>query len=172
MLMVLPVLLGEVDLSRMQGGVLGVFDRVGEVVTAARLELASRAGGTHQLANVLLMDEFLPLGTFSWRTWSGTGALPSTPGGPTTDPLTHKRAEQAGGNEVSSGFQYHEADNYFGFGFDGWQSGNNAGIHGFPEFHGKDKEMGFIRRQFPTGRLETLLTSTLHQLDGAITTGA
>ena len=61
-----------------------------------------------------------------------------------------------------------DADAYFGFGFDGWQSG----IHEFPAF--KDygngiSENGFIRRAFPMGKLEKLLSATLHQLEDAVT---
>ena len=44
MVALLPVILGEVDVARMQGGVVGLLDRVGEAMAAARLQLAARAG--------------------------------------------------------------------------------------------------------------------------------
>ena len=71
---------------------------------------------------------------------------------------------------ADSGFQYQDADAYFGFGFDGWQSG----IHDFPAFtddrsSNAISENGFIKRGFPTGKLEKLLSTTLHQLEDAVT---
>ena len=87
--------------------------------------------------------------------------------------LAAKAGQGLRGKESSvvgdSGFQYQEADAYFGFGFDGWQSG----IHEFPAFKDESSnaisENGFIKRGFPLGKLESLLSTTLHQLEGAVT---
>ena len=86
--------------------------------------------------------------------------------------LAAKAGQGLGEKENSvgdAGFQYQDADAYFGFGFDGWQSG----IHEFPAFKDESSnaisENGFIKRGFPMGKLETLLSTTLHQLEGAVT---
>ena len=42
--MVVPILMGEVDLQRMSGGAIGFLDRISQVVTAAKLKLAARQG--------------------------------------------------------------------------------------------------------------------------------
>lgn len=149
-MVVLPVLMGEVDLQRMSGGAIGLLDRLSQVVAAAKLKLAARQGG-----RVI----FKPGNCFS----SGEQA----DGG-----LAAKAGQGLGVKESSvgdAGFQYQEADAYFGFGFDGWQSG----IHEFPAFKDESSnaisENGFIKRGFPMGKLETLLSTTLHQLEGAVT---
>ena len=46
--MVVPILMGEVDLQRMSGGAIGFLDRISQVVTAAKLKLAARQGGGEQ----------------------------------------------------------------------------------------------------------------------------
>ena len=46
--MVVPILMGEVDLQRMSGGAIGFLDRISQVVTAAKLKLAARQGGRKQ----------------------------------------------------------------------------------------------------------------------------
>ena len=83
--------------------------------------------------------------------------------------LAAKAGENLGDKDISvsdSGFQYQDAGDYFGFGFDGWQSG----IHEFPDFkENAISENGFMRRGFPLGKLESLLASTLHQLEAAVT---
>jgi len=43
-MVVLPILMGEVDLQRMSGGAIGLLDRLSEVVAAAKLQLAARQG--------------------------------------------------------------------------------------------------------------------------------
>ena len=48
LLVVVPILMGEVDLQRMSGGAIGFLDRVSQVVTAAKLKLAARQGGGKQ----------------------------------------------------------------------------------------------------------------------------
>ena len=45
LLVVVPILMGEVDLQRMSGGAIGFLDRISQVVTAAKLKLAARQGG-------------------------------------------------------------------------------------------------------------------------------
>ena len=76
---------------------------------------------------------------------------------------------QKGSSVGDAGFQYQDSDAYFGFGFDGWQSG----IHEFPAFKDESSnaisENGFIRRGFPMGKLEKLLSTTLHQLENVVT---
>ena len=44
LMVVLPILMGEVDLQRMSGGAIGLLDRFSEVVAAAKLQLAARQG--------------------------------------------------------------------------------------------------------------------------------
>ena len=44
LMVVLPILMGEVDLQRMSGGAIGLLDRLSEVVAAAKLQLAARQG--------------------------------------------------------------------------------------------------------------------------------
>ena len=44
LLVVVPILMGEVDLQRMSGGAIGLLDRISQVVTAAKLKLAARQG--------------------------------------------------------------------------------------------------------------------------------
>ena len=48
LLVVVPILMGEVDLQRMSGGAIGFLDRISQVVTAAKLKLAARQGGRKQ----------------------------------------------------------------------------------------------------------------------------
>ena len=43
-MVVLPILMGEVDLRRMSGGAIGLLDGLSEVVAAAKLQLAARQG--------------------------------------------------------------------------------------------------------------------------------
>ena len=45
LMVVLPILMGEVDLRRMSGGAIGLLDGLSEVVAAAKLQLAARQGG-------------------------------------------------------------------------------------------------------------------------------
>jgi len=136
LMVVLPILMGEVDLQRMSGGAIGLLDRLSEVVAAAKLQLAARQGEQAD-------------GGLAAKAGQGLGEKENSVG--------------------DAGFQYQDADAYFGFGFDGWQSG----IHEFPAFKDESSnaisENGFIKRGFPMGKLETLLSTTLHQLEGAVT---
>ena len=43
-MVVLPILMGEVDLRRMSGGAIGLLDGLSQVVAAAKLQLAARQG--------------------------------------------------------------------------------------------------------------------------------
>ena len=73
---------------------------------------------------------------------------------------------------ADSGFQYQDADAYFGFGFDGWQSGIQDPFPAFKDESNSVSENGFIKRAFPIfpmGKLEKLLSTTLRQLEGAVT---
>ena len=147
-MVVVPILMGEVDLQRMSGGAIGFLDRISQVVTAAKLKLAARQGAGETIS-------------------AQTSKLSS--GGQADIGLAAKAGENLGDKDISvsdSGFQYQDAGDYFGFGFDGWQSG----IHEFPDFkENAISENGFMRRGFPLGKLEKLLASTLHQLEGAVT---
>ena len=141
--------MGEVDLRRMSGGAIGLLDGLSQVVAAAKLQLAARQGGRELF-------------------WSSNCLFLGEQAG-----LAAKAGEGLGQKEslvADSGFQYQDADAYFGFGFDGWQSG----IHDFPAFtddrsSNAISENGFIKRGFPTGKLEKLLSTTLHQLEDAVT---
>ena len=148
LLVVVPILMGEVDLQRMSGGAIGFLDRISQVVTAAKLKLAARQGAEETIS-------------------AQTSKLSS--GGQADIGLAAKAGENLGDKDISvsdSGFQYQDAGDYFGFGFDGWQSG----IHEFPDFkENAISENGFMRRGFPLGKLEKLLASTLHQLEAAVT---
>ena len=75
-----------------------------------------------------------------------------------------KQGERVKKGAAGAGFQYQQGEEYFGFGFDGWQSGGQE----FPEFRGSD--MGFLKRSLPGGAsLRELLASTLHGLEQAVT---
>ena len=144
MVAVLPAILGEVDVARMQGGLVGLLDRVGEAMAAARLQLAARAG-------------------------EGATGIPVTwsPGEEAVDKV-NLGGERPKKEATTAGFE--EAEGYFGFGFDGWSSG----IHEFPQFNEESlvEGEGFLKRQFPevpVSGLEALLATTLRQLEGAVT---
>ena len=56
----------------------------------------------------------------------------------------------------------YDEQGYVGFGFDGWQSG----VQSFPDVN--QFTTNYLPRSFPTGKLEKLLTSSLHGLEHAI----
>ena len=60
---------------------------------------------------------------------------------------------------------YDDDQGYVGFGFDGWQSG----VQSFPDLTQVNSfASSHLPRSFPLGKFEKLLTSSLHELEGAI----
>jgi hypothetical protein len=59
----------------------------------------------------------------------------------------------------------YDDEGYVGFGFDGWQSG----VQSFPDISQVNEfTTNYLPRSFPVGKLEKLLTSSLHELEHAI----
>jgi len=58
----------------------------------------------------------------------------------------------------------YDEQGYVGFGFDGWQSG----VQSFPDIAQVSEFTNYLPRNFPVGKLERLLTSSLKEMENAI----
>jgi len=139
LLVVVPMLLDNIDTENIEGGVFGIFDKIGE--SLARLDLAGSGPEGEPFENPVS----LALNKFSQEEESKPENM-----------------------EILAAFKespvlYEDDQGYVGFGFDGWQSGAQS----FPDL--THFAANNLPRSFPTGKIEKLLISSLHKLDQAIT---
>eukprot|EP00091_Calanus_sinicus_P009232 TRINITY_DN21704_c0_g1_i1.p1 TRINITY_DN21704_c0_g1~~TRINITY_DN21704_c0_g1_i1.p1 ORF type:complete len:159 (-),score=0.34 TRINITY_DN21704_c0_g1_i1:68-544(-) len=67
--------------------------------------------------------------------------------------------------EIKESLATYDEQGYVGFGFNGWQSG----VQSFPDISQVNEfTTNYLPRSFPVGKLEKLLTSSLHELEHAI----
>jgi len=138
LVVVVPMIVGDINIQAAQGGVLGVWDRFMELLVT--IKLAWDTARNDVLAK------------------SGTGPE----GEPFGDKSLDVEKEQNTFNKLGDfGFQYQDGGEYFGFGFDGWESGTQE----LPDFGGES----LYKRGFPVENVELLLSSTLHSLERAVT---
>jgi len=138
LVVVVPMIVGDINIQAAQGGVLGVWDRFVELLVTIKL---------------------------AWDT-ARNDALAKADTGPEGEPIVDKSLDvDKQHNSINSlgdfGFQYQDGGEYFGFGFDGWESGTQE----LPDFGGES----LYRSGFPVENVERLLSSTLHSLERAVT---
>lgn len=129
LIVIVPMILTTMEGESLEGGLFGIFDRLGEGL--ARLDL----GGS----------------------------------GPEGEPFEANLANAANKygqypSEIEESVATYDEQGYVGFGFDGWQSG----VQSFPDIGKVNEFTNYLPRNFPMGKLEQLLTSSLKEMENAI----
>lgn len=128
---IVPMILSNMDAGSLEGGVFGIFDKLGE--SLSRLDLAG-SGPEGESFEANLAN------------------------------AANKYAEETPEFKESPA-TYDDDEGYVGFGFNGWQSG----VQSFPDISQVNEfTTNYLPRSFPVGKLEKLLTSSLHELEHAI----
>jgi len=131
LIVIVPMILSNMDVETLEGGVFGIFDKLGEGL--ARLDLAGSGPEGEPFENLV-------------------------------NAAANKYSEET--PELKEELATYDDDQgYVGFGFDGWQSG----VQSFPDLTQVNSfASSHLPRSFPLGKFEKLLTSSLHELEGAI----
>jgi len=130
LIVIVPMILSSMEGGSLEGGVFGIFDKLGEGL--ARLDLAGS--------------------------------------GPEGEPIEASLANAANKYgeetpEIKESVATYNEPSYVGFGFDGWQSG----VQSYPDVNQVNEfTNNYLPRNFPVGKLERLLTSSLKEMEHAI----
>jgi len=182
LLVIVPMILSNMDVGGLEGGVFGIFDRLGE--SLARLDLAGSGPEGEPIETALTnaankygeespeIKESLATSMFGIFDKLGESLASLTlPGsGPEGEPIVtapENAANKYSGEipQIKESLATYDEQGYVGFGFDGWQSG----VQSFPDINQVNEfTTNYLPRSFPTGKLEKLLTSSLHGLEHAI----
>jgi len=103
------------------------------------------------------------------RLGEGLARLDLAGSGPEGEPFENNLANAANKysddtSEIEESVAAYDQQGYVGFGFDGWQSG----VQSFPDIAQVNEFSNYLPRNFPVGKLERLLTSSLKEMENAI----
>jgi len=172
LLVIVPMILSNMDVGGLEGGVFGIFDKLGE--NLARLDLAGSGPEGEPIEKALenaankygeespeikssVLDGMFGI-IDSWRESLAGESIETA-----LENAANKNSQEI--PEIKESLATYDEQGYVGFGFDGWQSG----VQSFPDINQVNEfTTNYLPRSFPVSNLEKLLTSSLHGLEHAI----
>merc|ERR1711892_1130203 len=171
LLVIVPMILSNMDVGGLEGGVFGIFDKLGE--NLARLDLAGPEGEPIETALENAANKYgeespeIKQSSVLDGMFGIIDSLRESLAGESIETALENAANKNSQEipEIKESLATYDEQGYVGFGFDGWQSG----VQSFPDIN-QDNEFttNYLPRSFPVSNLEKLLTSSLHGLEHAI----
>jgi len=176
--LVVPLLLNPFEVNKLTcGSIITFYDNSANADATVAVDLCLSALLLVKLIVIVPMilsnmeGESLEGGIFNIfdRIEEGLARLDLAGSGPEGEPFESKLANAAqkyseDTSEIEESAAVYNENGYVGFGFDGWQSG----VQTFPDISKVNDFTDYLPRNFPVGKLERLLSSSLKEMEHAI----